>query len=169
MEFESSPVSALVIPPNTLHPITIIGTARTRGTLVFRGCIVQAPWGAPREFLLPVPTDADQNLFERRQSAVKYESGRTKYWGLDSRPWEKDGRRLSTLPPSLKKPPQFLQCIVVPEQPLLRIRWTSLTHGAVMLYNGEEYVHLFFSIFLLIDALQIDHSLDFGEYFRIAD
>lgn len=138
VEFESSPISALVIPPNTLYPITIIGTAKTRGTLVFRGCIVQAPWGAPREFLLPVPTDADQNLFARRQSAVKCESGRTKYWGLDSHPWEKDGRRLSTLLPSLKKPPQFLQCVVVPEQPLLRIRWTSLTHGAVMLYNGEE-------------------------------
>ncbi|KAG1782538.1 TRAPP II complex [Suillus placidus] len=138
VEFESSPVSALVIPPNTLYSITIIGTAKTRGTLVFRGCIVQAPWGAPREFLLPVPTDADQNLFARRQSAVKCEIGRTKYWGLDSRPWEKDERRLSTLLPSLKIPPQFLQCVVVPEQPLLRIRWTSLTHGAVMLYNGEE-------------------------------
>lgn len=138
VEFESSPVSALVIPPNTLYPITIVGTAKTRGILVFRGCIVQAPWGAPREFLLPVPTDADQNLFARRQSAVKCESGRTKYWGLDSRPWEKDGKRLSALLPSLKKPPQFLQCVVVPEQPLLRIRWTSLTHGAVMLYNGEE-------------------------------
>lgn len=138
VEFESSPVSALVIPPNTLYPITIIGTAKTQGTLVFRGCIVQAHWGAPREFLLPVSTDVDQNLFARRQSAVKCESGRTKYWGLDSRPWEKDERRLSTPLPSLKKPPQFLQCIVVPEQPLLRIRWTSLTHGAVMLYNGEE-------------------------------
>lgn len=138
VEFESSPVSALVIPPNTLYSITIIGTAKTRGTLVFRGCIVQAPWGAPREFLLPVPTDADQNLFARRQSAVRCESGRTKYWGLDSLPWEKDRRRLSTLLPSLKNPPQFLQCVVVSEQPLLRIRWTSLTHGAVMLYNGEE-------------------------------
>ncbi|KAG1756741.1 TRAPP II complex [Suillus paluster] len=138
VEFECSPVSTLVIPPNTLYPITVVGTAKTRGTLVFRGCIVQAAWGAAKEFLLPVPTDADQNLFARHQSAVKCESGRTKHWGLDSRPWEKDGRRLSTLLPSFKKPPQFLQCVVVPEQPLLRIRWTSLTHGAVMLYNGEE-------------------------------
>ncbi|KAG2134424.1 TRAPP II complex [Suillus bovinus] len=138
VEFESSPVSALVIPPNTLYPVTIIGTAKTQGTLVFQGCVVQAPWGAPREFLLPVPTDADQNLFARRQSAVRCETGRTKYWGLDSLPWKKNTKRLSTLLPSLKNPPQFLQCVVVPEQPLLRIRWTSLTHGAVMLYNGEE-------------------------------
>ena len=30
--------------------------------------------------------------------------------------------------------------MVVPEQPLLRLRWTSLTHAAVMLYNGEKCV-----------------------------
>ncbi|OAX44681.1 hypothetical protein K503DRAFT_795305 [Rhizopogon vinicolor AM-OR11-026] len=137
VEFDCSPVSAVVIPANTFYPITLVGAAKTRGTLVFRGCIVQAPWGAAKEFLLPVSTDADENLFARRQSAVKCESGRTKYWGLDSRPWEK-GERLTTLLPPLKKSPQFLQCVVVPEQPLLRIRWTSLTHGAVMLYNGEE-------------------------------
>ena len=35
--------------------------------------------------------------------------------------------------------PKFLECTVVPEQPLLRIRWSSLIHGAVMLYNGEKY------------------------------
>jgi hypothetical protein len=32
---------------------------------------------------------------------------------------------------------QFVELKVVPEQPLLRIRRTSLTHGAVMLYEGE--------------------------------
>lgn len=147
VEFDCSPVSAVVVPPNTLYPITLVGTAKTRGTLVFRGCIVQAPWGATKEFLLPAPTDAEESLFARHQSAVKCESGRTKYWGLDSRPWEKRGSRLSALLPPLKKPPQFLQCVVVPEQPFLRIRWTSLTHGAVMLYNGEEYAHFFLYIF----------------------
>lgn len=33
---------------------------------------------------------------------------------------------------------KFLDCKVVPEQPLLRVRRTSLTHGAVMLYDGES-------------------------------
>lgn len=113
---------------------------------------MQTPWGAAKEFLLPVPTDAEESLFARRQSAMKCESGRTKYWGLESRPWEKGGKRLSTLVTPLKKLPQFLECTVVPEQPLLRIRWTSLTHGAVMLYNGEECVHSFLYIFLLIDS-----------------
>ena len=68
------------------------------------------------------------------------ESGRTKYSGLDSRPWDKGGKRFTSflLPSKLKT--RFLECLVVPEQPLLRLRWTSLTHAAVMLYNGEKYV-----------------------------
>jgi hypothetical protein len=32
---------------------------------------------------------------------------------------------------------KFLVCNVVPEMPLLAIRSTSLTHGALMLYDGE--------------------------------
>lgn len=35
---------------------------------------------------------------------------------------------------------KFLECTVVPELPLLWMRSTSLTHGAVMLYDGETYV-----------------------------
>ncbi|KAJ3791523.1 TRAPP II complex [Lentinula aff. detonsa] len=31
----------------------------------------------------------------------------------------------------------FLECKVIPEQPLLRIRRTTVTHGALMLYDGE--------------------------------
>lgn len=30
-----------------------------------------------------------------------------------------------------------MECKVVPEQPMMRIRWVSLTHGAVMMYIGE--------------------------------
>ena len=36
------------------------------------------------------------------------------------------------------QPQGFLGCEVVPEQPLVRIRGSSLTHGAIMLYDGEE-------------------------------
>ena len=32
---------------------------------------------------------------------------------------------------------QFLECTVVPEMPMLWMRSTSLTHGALMLYDGE--------------------------------
>jgi hypothetical protein len=72
---------------------------------------------------------------------------RTKWTGLDARPArEKERKRLSALPgapeksENLEKAMKFLECKVVPEQPLLRVRRTSLTHGAVMLYDGESYV-----------------------------
>lgn len=72
---------------------------------------------------------------------------RTKWTGLDARPArEKERKRLSALPGApeksekLEKAMRFLECKVIPEQPLLRVRRTSLTHGAVMLYDGESYV-----------------------------
>ena len=138
---QSSPM-ALVVPANSYHPVTITALALEAGTLDIRGCVVQAPGGAPREFLLPVSTDEEETKQARRRSAVECETGRSKRAGLDSRPWEKSGKRASTTaPPSSSGPSmRFLQCQVVLEQPLLRIRRTSLTHGAVMMYNGERLV-----------------------------
>lgn len=98
--------------------------------------MVQAPGGAVREFILPAATRDEESLQERRRSSIICETGRTKRSGLDARPWEQQEKRMS-IPPQ-KASPQFVQCKVVPEQPLLRIRRTSLTHGAVMLYNGER-------------------------------
>ena len=37
--------------------------------------------------------------------------------------------------------PRFLELKVVPEQPLLRVRRSTLTNGSVMLYDGETYVY----------------------------
>ncbi|KAH7926321.1 hypothetical protein BV22DRAFT_1087325 [Leucogyrophana mollusca] len=135
--FECTPISSIVIPPNSLYPVTMVGTAPSPGILVVRGCVVQAPGGAAREFILPLSTDGEEERLSRRQSAIKCESGRTKYTGLDSRPWKGQKRASAVLPPT-KKASRFLECSVIPEQPLLRIRWTSLTHEAVMLYDGEK-------------------------------
>lgn len=86
------------------------------------------------------------------------ESGRTKYSGLDSRAWDKGGKRFTNffLPSKLKT--QFLECVVVPEQPLLRLRWTSLTHAAVMLYNGEKCVNKYEGLTFSDFCLQVYHS-----------
>ncbi|KAI0636866.1 TRAPP II complex [Trametes polyzona] len=139
---KSSPV---VVPSNSFHPVTITGRALEAGELIIRGCIVQAPGGVSREFVLPLSTDEEEERRSRRRSAIECETGRSKHAGLDSRPWEKLSKRGSTQvgtsttssSAAAKKTIRFLECKVVPEQPLLRIRRTSLTHGAVMLYNGE--------------------------------
>jgi trafficking protein particle complex subunit 9 len=75
------------------------------------------------------------------------ELDRFKFTGLDARPTEKEKKRLSITTAgaaagTLKEPvpTRFVECKAVPEQPLLRIRRTSLTHGAVMMYDGESCV-----------------------------
>lgn len=138
MAIESRPMT-LAIPANSYHPVTMSALALESGTLTIRGCIVQALGGAPREFLLPMSTDDEETKQARRRSTLGCESGRAKRAGLDSRPWEKKGKRASTTA-TQPAPPRFIQCQVVAEQPLLRIRRTSLTHGAVMLYDGERWV-----------------------------
>ena len=128
----------MTIPASSYHPVTLSGKPLEDGILVIKGCHVQAPRGAPREFLLPLATADEEEHRSRRQSLATCESGRTKYSGLDSRPGKSSKRSTLVSSSSGRRAiPKFLECTVVPEQPLLRIRWSSLTHGAVMLYNGE--------------------------------
>lgn len=133
--FEAKSMS-VTLPAHSYHAVSIVGKPLETGDLVIRGCIAQAPGGAPREFVLPLSTDEEEERLSRRRGAIDCEAGRTKYSGLDSRPWERVGKRASTVVSS-KQSFHFLECKVVPEQPLLRIRRTSLTHGAVMMYDGE--------------------------------
>lgn len=133
----------VMVPANSFHPVTITGRAAEAGTLTIRGCIVQAPGGVSREFVLPLATEEEEERKSNRRSAIECEVGRSKRSGLDSRAWQKSSKRASTqatTQSSTKRVVRFIECSVVPEQPLLRIRRTSLTHGAVMLYNGEMLV-----------------------------
>ncbi|KZT67733.1 hypothetical protein DAEQUDRAFT_792472 [Daedalea quercina L-15889] len=131
-----SEATSIIIPANTYHPVTMTGKAVEPGMLTIRGCVVQAPGGLPREYVLPLSTEEEEETRSWRRSAIESEAGRSKYAGLESRPWKRMSKRDSKQA-SKKVTVQFLECKVVPEQPLLRIRRTSLTHAAVMLYNGE--------------------------------
>ncbi|KAF5380960.1 hypothetical protein D9615_003973 [Tricholomella constricta] len=137
LPFESRPLRVL-IPANSFHEVVLSGKALETGTLTIRGCRVQAPGGASREFIMPLSTDEEEQRLSRKRSSVACDAGRSKHFGIDSFPWERVKKRESRSPPTtIKASFQFLECKVVPEQPLLRIRRTSLTHGALMLYNGE--------------------------------
>lgn len=137
ISFDTKPLRVL-IPANSLHEIVLSGKPLEAGTLVIRGCRVQAPGGASRDFTLPLSTDEEEERLARKRSSLACEMGRSKYSGIESFPWEKSRQRTST---TVSKPSKsavrFLECNVVPEQPLLRIRRSSVTHGAVMLYDGE--------------------------------
>ncbi|KAF7338264.1 hypothetical protein MVEN_02051700 [Mycena venus] len=136
--FDSKPVR-VVLPAGSFHVVTLSGRATETGPLVVRGCFVQAPGGTRREFTLPVTTGEEEERISRKRAALECEVGRSKYSGLDCFPWEKASKRSSAqlAVSTTKAPLRFLEYTVVPEQPLLRIRRTSVTHGAVMMYNGE--------------------------------
>ncbi|KAL0581718.1 hypothetical protein V5O48_000300 [Marasmius crinis-equi] len=137
----SEPVS-IVVPACCDHPIILEGKPQRTGSLVIRGCIVQTPGGTLKEILLPLATVDEEERSSRVRSSFQAELGRSKYFGLEALPWEKATRRqsqqLAKKGSDKSKPARFLECKVVPEQPLLRIRRTSVTHGALMLYNGEK-------------------------------
>ncbi|KAJ6547608.1 TRAPP II complex [Mycena capillaripes] len=136
--FDSKPVR-VVLPATAFHVVTLSGKASETGLLVVRGCFVQAPGGTKREFTLPISTGEEEERISRKRAALECEVGRSKYSGLECFPWEKASKRTSTqlTVSTTKTPLRFLELTVVPEQPLLRIRRTSVTHGAVMMYNGE--------------------------------
>ncbi|KAJ8078800.1 hypothetical protein AAF712_001246 [Marasmius tenuissimus] len=138
--FLSEPVG-IIIPACSNHPIVLQGKPQRTGNLVIRGCIVQMPGGTLKEILLPLATADEEERSSRARSSLQAEIGRTKYFGLEALPWEKANKResqqLAKRASDKPKPMRFLECKVVPEQPLLRIRRTSVTHGALMLYDGE--------------------------------
>lgn len=129
---QTAPVS-LLIPANSFHVKHIACTPLESGTLVVRGCMVQLPNSTPKEFVLPLASEAQEESKEKRRSKWMDDLVRVKATGLDA-------RRRSTLlvgPPVPDRKEEFLECRVVPQLPLLRVRRTSLTHGALMLYSGE--------------------------------
>ncbi|KAK7467129.1 hypothetical protein VKT23_004188 [Stygiomarasmius scandens] len=131
--FDSQPASVF-IPARSYQQVVLTGRALETGNLLIKGCIVQAPGTAPKEFILPLSSDEETERVARRRSALQCETGRFKYSGLDR---DHNSKRRSKVLSKPGKPIQFLECQVVPEQPLLRIRRTSVTHGALMLYDGE--------------------------------
>ncbi|KAG8688542.1 hypothetical protein FRC08_011380 [Ceratobasidium sp. 394] len=129
---QTTPV-ALLVPANSFHVKHIVCTPLEAGRLTIRGCIVQLPNSTPKEFILPLVSDALEESQEKRRSKRLDELVRVKASGLDA-------RRRSTLlvgGPVADRKEEFVECRVVPQLPLLRVRRTSLTHGALMLYAGE--------------------------------
>lgn len=120
-----------------------------------------------REFILPLHTEQEEERIMKKKSKLACEFGRYKYSGIESFPWRKEKRSResrvlstgsgsgSTMGSIAISSFKFLECKVVPEQPLLRIRRTTVTHGALMLYDGERT-----TIRLTIENIS-PHPIDF--------
>ncbi|GAA5987807.1 hypothetical protein JCM10908_007223 [Rhodotorula pacifica] len=133
-KFASETIS-IVIPPASLQTVRLTGTPLEPGTLQMRGCNVQLAGCKSREFLLPM-TDSTSETLPSSANVFDPRIERIKQTGLDALPTlSSTSEGLSSDRKGVQD--RFLECTVVPAQPLLWIRSTSLKHGALMLYDGE--------------------------------
>lgn len=138
---------ATVIGADSFTTVTLSGRAAEAGTLTIRGCIVQLPGAKPFEIELPLLSEEEDQERTMKNIAQANDSLRPKHLSLNHRlsasPTPSNDRGSKQLKPrasqaaSMPAPRRFLELMVVPTQPLVRIRRTSLTNGAVMLYDGE--------------------------------
>ena len=145
----------------TLQNAKITVNPPEAGLVMIRGCIARVPGSIRKEFLLPFFTQEEEDRRAKRQSMALLEFGRCKRTGLKAR----DSQRLSgdSSTPSAPSTLKFLECRIVPAQPLVKIRRTSLTRNALTLYSGESCVpsHRFSLAYLTY--LQVDCPPDVGE------
>ena len=139
----------MLLAPNAVQSIKVSAFASAPGTLTIKGCFVRLNDGSEAEFLLPVH-DAAEERRQRKRASQRLDSERTlKLGGIQrvlgaraKRESRAGGAGLTTDdgPAEIAPDATFVKCEVLPEQPTMRIRGTSLTHGALMLYAGEECV-----------------------------
>jgi hypothetical protein len=117
--------------------------------MLVHGCKIRLSGCDARVFYVPLTSEEES---KNRVESVSTTFG-IKNQGLAARTatlsGSSDGRK--------GKDPSFLECIVISPQPLLRLRDTSLTQGALMLYEGETYVERYHCCicFACLQCLQV--------------
>ena len=135
VDFSVTPLS-VSIAPQSIQSIRIAGMATAAGSLEIRGVTLRLPDGAACDILLPVIDDTERKREDKRKSRAVSEYSKAKRQGMDARwPAPSEPARESAAPDALVD--KWLECKVVDEQPLIWIKKTNLTHGTIMLYDGE--------------------------------
>ncbi|KAI8373047.1 TRAPP II complex [Radiomyces spectabilis] len=133
--FSAIPTSAN-IPANGTLTLRMTGTPHETGVLIIRGCYIKIVGFAEQEFLVDVShklkSAEPKKRGQKDEDQSKDDFIKVKYSGL--RAIQSGRKREASLE---TKPMQFYQLNVIDDQPLLKIKSTSLLHGAVMLYEGE--------------------------------
>ncbi|CEP15600.1 hypothetical protein [Parasitella parasitica] len=118
--------TAVSIPANATAQVHLAGTPKETGVLVIRGCLIQIIGFAEQEFLV----DNQAKTSQQENSSDSFI--KIKHSGLGA---IKTNRKRETYGDA--SPISFYQLNVIDDQPLLKIKSTSLLHGAVMLFEGE--------------------------------
>nr|CAG8537919.1 7314_t:CDS:10 [Entrophospora candida]CAG8549502.1 2812_t:CDS:10 [Entrophospora candida] len=115
--FKPNPMSTTVT-ANTSVTLRVSGTPTEPGDLVVRGCKVKVHGCLEQEFCVYLPRNEEETRKKEREEEHKKSKASTV-----------DGVDLLA---------DFLKVVVIMEQPLVKIKSTSLMHGAVMLFEGEK-------------------------------
>ncbi|CAG8497600.1 1707_t:CDS:10 [Racocetra persica] len=137
--FTPNPMST-VIPANTSVTLRVSGTPTEAGDLSVRGCKIKVHGCLEQEFCVYLPPDADE--IKKKEKEDEYNK-RIKKCGLAmlDRISHAGSSQPGAQSNSEQKPEfvaEFLKVPVIVEQPLIKIKSTSLMHGAVMLFEGEK-------------------------------
>ncbi|WWC70625.1 uncharacterized protein I206_104576 [Kwoniella pini CBS 10737] len=132
--FITSPLP-LTLPANSVQTVRVTGQSPIPGEMSIKGVSIRLIDGSSTEILMPVFDGKQKDKHDKRRSKLLYDSHKIKRSGLDARytSLEKSKSQFG----HIEEEGKWLECKVVPELPLAWIKKTSLTHGTVMLYNGE--------------------------------
>ncbi|KAG9285352.1 hypothetical protein G9A89_010827 [Geosiphon pyriformis] len=131
------------IPANTSIPLRLSGIPKEAGGLIIRGCKIKVYGCLEQEFCVFLPPKEDEIKRKEKDEEL---SKRIKKSGLAvidrHRRVDSQGSTssISTAATSVAQNQymDFLKVDVIDDQPLLKIKSTSLMHGAVMLFEGEK-------------------------------
>ncbi|KAI9255681.1 TRAPP II complex [Phascolomyces articulosus] len=123
--------STATIPANGTLSLRLTGTPEETGTLSVRGCIIKIVGFAEQEFLVDYGQKLKEATKDTRNAKCCF-FFKKKNSGLNALQTSRKRETSDEL-----KPIQFYELNVIDDQPLLKIKSTSLLHDAVMLYEGE--------------------------------
>jgi trafficking protein particle complex subunit 9 len=119
------------IPPASFYPVRLTGIPTETGELTIRGCHIKLRGCPAQEFILPMWSEKDMAISASKRSSIE-QQGRIKIQGVQKVREDEADVEVEKL--------ALIKCLVVQKQPIMRLNKTNLTHGFLMLYNGERYV-----------------------------
>jgi hypothetical protein len=127
-----APSVTTAIPAESYRVLRLPFTPLGSGTLQILGISTQLPLTMPCFYKIPGQKGEDAQATDKRRSITEANRLRTKNYGL---------ARYTTsteTTTSQDSGPPYLSLSVTAKQPLLLVKRTNLTHGTLMLYDGER-------------------------------
>lgn len=130
----------IALAPGGFQTVRLSGVATTSGSLEIRGVRLRLQDGSTTDVLLPNISEKERSKRDKRRSRVIADAAKSKRQGMEAR-WSMtshgSGQGDLDRRASISSATKWLECKVVEEQPVVWIKKTSLTHGTIMLYDGE--------------------------------